>query len=131
MTLDTIVQQIESVLDKARSPFPDIPAFLLACAAINRPGLSAMLLTANVLSRKNEYGDTSSANLADGSANTWDIFTRVIVEETIKHFRDNCKVQVSIPIGKVFSTGTVQTSTGVGTANVTNAFPINLSGILS
>lgn len=105
MTIQSICDSITSLINKARTPLNAIPAALLVCSAVSRPGLSPMLIAANIIRRQTEAGAPFGA-AADGSANIAEAMERIRVEEMVKALKMDAMVQVGIPIGGIQFIGT-------------------------
>ena len=113
--LQTICDGIEKAINYCRVPFAYIPASILVCSAVQRPGLSAMLIASNIIRRQVEAG-APSGNAADGSANVAEAMERIRVEEMVKALKMDAGVQIGIPIGGIQVA--VGNLTGVSTNNV-------------
>lgn len=117
MNISTICETILGMLDKARTPVTYIPGVLLACSAINRPGLSVMSITANIIKGQAEAG-VHMGVLPDGSPNLAERMELVRVREIIKAIKLDGAVQVGIPIGGI----QIQ---AVGAGGVVQGFNVN------
>ena len=51
MTVASICEKLNELITKVRTPMTQIPAILIACSAIQRPGLSPMLIASNIIRR--------------------------------------------------------------------------------
>lgn len=105
MNIRSICNTINRVIDSARNALSPIPALLLVCSAIKRPGLSAMVVASNIISRQYEAG-APSGPLPDGSRSISEAMERIRVEEMIKAIKSDMEVEVGIPIGGIQITGT-------------------------
>lgn len=122
---ETVVTSIQEGLDHGRPPQQDLPPFYVTIEDKYRPGLSAIALTANIVSRLGEAGiDTST--LQNGSEPQITKFVRIICEEIIKELQLNAKIMIEIPVG--VTTGIA----AVPPANVpvVSAIPIQGAGLL-
>lgn len=117
MTIDSICEKLTSLMRTVRKPLRAIPAALIVCGAINRPGLSAIEVASNIIRRQAEAGRYFGA-LRDGSENPEEAMERIRVEEIFKAVMQMAKVEVGIPIGGIQFQGTA-----VG--NVVTGFNIN------
>ena len=113
---------ISSVLEKARAPIATIPAILLICSAIKRPGLSAMMIASRIIKRQSEAGAPFGA-AADGSANVAEAMERIRVEEMVNALKMESRVQIGMPIGGV---QIMATGANSGGPVVVNGFNINM-----
>lgn len=119
--VDKICDFISSMTTKARGPLQTIPAIILVCSAINRPGLSSMLIASNIIRRQSEAG-APMGPAKDGGANIAEAMERIRVEEIIKAIKMDSKVQIGIPIGGIQFTGT---GANAGGPVVISGFNIN------
>ena len=128
MTIATICEKIEKLISKVRAPMTQIPAILIACSAIQRPGLSPMLISSNIIRRFPE-ADIFSGPLDDGSQNRTEALVVIIVEEIVKAIKSDLWIQGAIPPGGATMAGTAATAAGPAPVTVTNAMPIKIVGI--
>jgi len=105
MTIQSICDSINKLITTARTPLATIPSILLVCSAINRPGLSPMLIASNIIRRQSEAG-APFGPAADGGANIAEAMERIRVEELVKAIKMDSKVQIGIPIGGIQFVGT-------------------------
>lgn len=127
MSLDTILGSIKAALDKARPPANVLPGLFLVCSMIKRPGLSALVSTANILKYVAEKGIDTGDN-EDGSTNCTSVIVAGIVNEIYRAIHFDANVQMAFgpgtmaisasgesPAGPVTVAGTnVNNPTGVG-----------------
>ena len=125
MTIATIFEAINKLISKVRAPMTQIPAILLACSAIQRPGLSPMLIASNIIRRQSEAG-AYFGPLADGSRNISEAMEVIRVEEMVKAIKEDLNIQGAIPTGAATMTGTAATAGGPAPVTVTNAMPIKV-----
>lgn len=127
--IEQIANGINKTFNFIRPAFPAIPAILLVCEAAHRPGLSAIALTAAIIQRLPEVGIETGVN-CDGSPNKILGFVKVVVEELVKHIKENGFVRVSAAPGEMNLqvTGTVL-PTGEVVGNAVNILPILTNGI--
>lgn len=105
MSIDSICDSMQNIIEKARKPMTQIPGVLLACSAINRPGLSCMTVASNIIRRQTEAG-APAGPCADGSPNIAERMERIRVEEIFKALKLDANIQVALPIGSIQFTGT-------------------------
>lgn len=105
MTIQSICDSINKLITAARTPLATIPSAILVCSAINRPGISPMLIAANIIRRQSEAG-APFGPAADGGANIAEAMERIRVEEIVKAIKMDSKVQIGIPIGGIQFVGT-------------------------
>ena len=124
-SIDTIASSIQETIDTARPPQQDLPPFYVTIEDKYRPGLSAIALTSNIVSRLGEAG-IDTATLPNGDEPQIVKFVRIICEEVIKEIQLNAKIMVEIPVG--VTTGIA----AIPPANVpvVSAIPIQGAGLL-
>ena len=98
MGIEQICNAINNAIDQARKPLATIPAILLICSAIKRPGLSAMLIASKIIRRAAEKG-IPTGTAADGSASLWLSLEAIRAEEYVGAIKLDSRVQASLPIG--------------------------------
>lgn len=122
MGIDSICNAISSAIEKARAPIATIPAILLICSAIKRPGLSAMVIASRIIQRQAEAGASFGA-AADGTANVSEAMERIRVEEMVKALKMESRIQGATPIGGI---QVIATGANAGGPVVCNGFNINM-----
>jgi len=105
MNIQTICDGIEKAIKACRVPLAYIPASILVCSAIQRPGLSAMVIASNIIKRQSEAGAPFGPS-ADGTANVSEAMERIRIEEMVKALKLDARVQIGLPIGGIMITGT-------------------------
>lgn len=129
MSIEGICNKIQNAIDKARAPIATIPAIFLICSAISRPGLSAMLIAANIIRRQGEAGAPFGI-APDGTANVMEAMEVIRIEELVKAIKMDSRVQAAIPIGGVMSVTTGANAGGPVTCTGTNINFPKCDGIL-
>ena len=118
--IDKLSELIRTSIDTARKPASDLAPFLTTIEGMMRPGMSAISLTANIVSRLGEAG-INTGTLPDGSEPQITKVIRIISEELIKEVQLNMKVMTEIRPG---------TQMGMaGPVPVVSALPIQGVGI--
>lgn len=129
MNIESITNKINKVIEGVRAPLATIPALLLVCSAIKRPGLSAMLIASNIIRRQAEAG-APFGPADDGSSNISEAMERIRVEEIIKALKFDARVQTAIPIGGIQFMGTGVNGGGPIVITGTNIMPAKGDGII-
>lgn len=130
MALTNIIEKLSNFIqNKLRIPLIPIPAIMLICSSIKRPGLSPMLITARIINRQQEFGAPIGVNI-DGSPNLMNQMFFVIVDELVKALKMEGKVEVGISPGAITSVGFGANSGGMVSVTSTNVSPIFGSGIM-
>ena len=103
--INTIADALDKAFMGARKALPVVPPLLLICGAINRPGMSAINLTANIIKRFPEIG-AYSGTLPDGSRNVMEGLVRIMAEEFLREKRKNERVTIGFKPGDITFVGT-------------------------
>lgn len=127
--IESISSSIEKLFSKVRPALPAIPPILLLCELKNRPGLSAIALTAAIIQRLPEVGIETGVNV-DGSPNKITGLVRVMAEEMIKEIKDNGVVTAVIEPGSIVTTGTGGNAGGPVTIVSTNTIVSSMLGMM-
>lgn len=120
---------IDKVFNTVRPALTAIPPLLLICEVKNRPGLSAIALTAAIIRRLPEAGIDTGVN-NDGSPNMICQFVRILSEEFVRELKDNAKITTVLQGGTVNSVGSGANAGGPFVVNSVNTIPITVDGIL-
>jgi hypothetical protein len=97
MNISNIVDSITNTLDSYKMPANVLPPFLLLCTAINRPGLSAYKIAAEIIQNNRALGIPVEDN-PDGSANMINQYTYNVVKCIVDAIKNDASVQVAIPM---------------------------------
>lgn len=127
MGIKEISNFITNQINSVRKAATKLPALLILCSALKRPGMSSMVTTANIIQRLPEAGISNLVN-ADGTPNVTAQLIRLIVEEIFKEFRNNAIVETVIPPFAGKMVGTITTPAGACAAQFTNIEPIKALG---
>ena len=100
MTVKSICESIGKLIDTIRIPLPSIPAVLIACGAINRPGLSSMMIASEIIRRQTEAGAIPGA-LPDGSPSVAEAMERIRVEAIVNAIKNDMKVESVLAPGSI------------------------------
>ena len=111
LNIETICKGITKAIEAIRVPFTYIPATILVCSAVQRPGLSAMIIASKIIKRQSEAG-APVGSAADGTANVAEAMERIRVEEMVRALKMDSRIQIGIPIGGIKITGTGANSGG-------------------
>lgn len=118
--IDKLSELIKTTISTARKPASDLAPLLTTIEGMMRSGMSAISLTANIVSRLGEAG-IDTGTLPDGSEPQITKFVRIFCEEWIKEVQLNMKVMTEIRPG---------TQMGMaGPVPVVSALPIQGVGI--
>lgn len=98
--LDKITSIINTAINSMKTPAETLPAFLLYCVSIKRPGLSPSKITSKIISGNGDLGIPTGAN-PDGSPNLINQYTYNIVKNVVDAIKEDGVVQVAIPAGSI------------------------------
>lgn len=130
MNLSTLVNNITSTIQNKMSiPLVPIPPILTAYGTIQRPGISPMLISSRIISRQADFGAPTGNNI-DGNPNLMNQLIYAIVEELVYALKQEGKVEVSIPIGGIVTTGTGSNAGGPVVVTSNNIIPVSGNGII-
>lgn len=124
MNIQSIANGLQKMMEAVRLPVMTIPAVMLICSVIKRPGTSAMMAAAEAISGQSEFG-APTGDLPDGTPNMMNAMMYKVTQSIYKDITRNGVVQVAIPAGGIQVTveganaGGPVICTGVNTNNVT------------
>lgn len=132
-TMSSFVEElsnaIQTAFESARPPAQSIPPVFILAESSERPGLSAITLASNVISRMPEIGVPTDPN-PDGSENINNKFIQVLCEEIINHIKEDAVIECSIAPGSVQTTGTGGNAGGPVTVQSMNTNITSVKGVL-
>lgn len=102
---DTINKAIETMLKTARKAVPAINGFILACSLMQRPGLSTLVSSANVVKALAKLGIPTGKG-PDGSDNKIVGHTIAILDEVFRAVREDGVIESAILPGTLTFVGT-------------------------
>lgn len=130
MALNNIIQTLSSFIqNKLNIPLIPIPAVMLVCSTIKRPGLSPMLITSRVINDIGEKGAHIGVNI-DGSENLMNQMCFSMVNQIVNALKLEGKVEIAIPTGGITSSGVGSNSGGMVYVQSFNTGPVSGSGII-
>lgn len=120
MNISTIVNSVTKSLEGAKIPANVLPATLLKCIAMTRPGLSAYKITAQIIENNKLLGIQTGPN-PDGSPNKINQYTYNVVKTIVDAIKNEGSVQTAVPTSSIM----VQVTGGnAGGGFVANGFNI-------
>ena len=129
LNIDTIINNITDLIDKAATPAYKLPSLLVWATAIQRPGLSAAKISSNIIENNKSLGINTGVN-ADGSTNIINQYTYNIVSEILKAIKDEGVIHVCIPPGSISVTATGANAGGPVVVTGMNTNPSEGYGII-
>lgn len=115
MTITEITDAITAMTKKLRPPVPQIPRLLLVCSMKERPGLSAIFSTANVVTALQKLG-IPTGPMPDGTDNK----TVGVVYSIFNEFVRALRFDASIQCGEEPGSSSI-VSVGVGATGPVNS----------
>lgn len=130
MSISSIIQGISSfVQNKMSIPLVPVPAIMLVCATLKRPGLSPMLVASRIITRQADFGAPVGVNI-DGSPNLMNQMFYVVADEIINAIKMEGKVEIAIPPGGITTIGTGANGGGPVIVTANNVLPVSGNGIV-
>ena len=120
MSLSLITSTIENLYRSIRKPLQSIPSVLAYGALTNRPGLSEIISSGNIIRAQSDFGAITNAFLPDGTPNMMNGLIKAIVKEIYRALREDSRVDVAISPNSITTMVTGANAGGPFTANGTN-----------
>ena len=96
MNISSVTERVDSLMDKFRQPASLLPAFLLRCVSLRRPGLSPMEITSTAIENIKSTGIPTEEN-EDGTPNLVNEYTYAVVKAVTDALKKQGAIQVVIP----------------------------------
>lgn len=129
LTLDKIAKAMETAIDKTRIPANVLPAVLLLCTAMKRPGISATKIAADIISNNESLGIPTDAN-PDGSPNLINQYTYNVAKCVTNAIKQDGVIQAVIPAGSLMIQVTGANAGGPVTCVGTNLINTTIRGLI-
>lgn len=130
MSINSIIQNVSSfIMNKMSIPLIPVPAIMLICSTIKRPGLSPMLIASRIITRQQDFGAPVGVNI-DGSPNLMNQMFYVIADEIVNALKMEGKVEIAIPPGGITTIGTGANGGGPVIVTSNNIMPVSGNGIM-
>lgn len=101
INIETIVKTINGFLkNNMRKPATILPAILMVCSLVKRPGLSCIISTSNIIQSLSEKG-IPTENLPDGTPNLMNQLVQSITCELIRALKEDANIQVALQPGSI------------------------------
>lgn len=125
-TINSFFQYIDNMITKT----VPMPAILLLCSAMSRPGLSPLRSLSNVCEALEKLGVPMGAN-PDGSPNLIIAYTHALFQETYRALAEDAVVQGGVQAGEMQIQSQGSNSAGPVMSTGTNLLPVHLWGIMN
>lgn len=130
MNITNVVNSITEKLNSAVVPGNRLPALLLKCTSLNRPGLSAYKTTCEIIINNKKLGIPDGPN-PDGSDNLINAFVYNIVKTIFKSIKNDAFISSCTPAGTINCQGVGTNGGGTMHLFVTNIVDSVNNGIIT
>jgi len=94
MSISEISNAIKALFNITRQPAPEIPGMLMAIGCTQKPGLSSVISTGNIVKALSKHSIPTEA-MPDGSENKTVALVIAIVEEVFRAIKEDANIQVA------------------------------------
>ena len=129
MNINNVVDLVTKTLDSGKMPANVLPPLLLKATSLQRPGLSAYKIAAQIIENNKAIGIPTGPN-PDGSDNKINQYTYNVVKCMVEALKNDAAVQVAIPMGSLTIQTTGANAGGAVTCVGTNLLDSIGNGIL-
>lgn len=129
MNITSVVNSVTETLNSARLPANILPALLLKCSSLTRPGLSAYKIATEVIQNNEKLGIPTGPN-PDGSENLINAYTYSMVKCMVEALKNDASVQLAIPMQSLMIQATGANAGGPVTCIGTNLMDSISRGII-
>lgn len=129
MTISNMVNSLTDSLNSVRLPAQTLPALLLKCISLKRPGLSAYKISSEIIQNNQKLGIPTGAN-PDGSDNLINAYTYNIVKQIVDALQNDAAVHCAIPMQSLFIHATGSNAGGPVTCVGSNLIDSITQGII-
>lgn len=128
--IQNVITSIKNLFTvELRTPATALPAIIMACSLVKRPGLSCLLSTNNVLQNISKKG-LPIDKLPDGSPNLMNALVHSIICEVVRTIKEDANLQTVIEPGALTITATGGNAGGPVTVVGTNTNYIKGMGVV-
>lgn len=99
-TIKSVLEMTSAALDAARKPVQTIAAALVYATAVQRPGISKIKITADIIADNAKLG-INTGQMPDGEDNVVNMFVANVVEKVVDTLKDDALVECAIPPGSI------------------------------
>ena len=100
MNIKRLTELVDKALEAAQRPVNVIAAFLVYATAVNRPGISKIKISSEIIS-DNETLGINTGKMPDGTDNVVNEFVYNVVEKVVDTLKDDAMVECVIPTGSL------------------------------
>lgn len=100
MNLKQVTEYLDHALEVVRQPVTKITGFMVYATSIQRPGLSKIKISSEIIS-DNETLGINTGKMPDGTDNVVNAFVYNVVEKLVDNIKDEAMVECVIPKGSI------------------------------
>ena len=100
MNIKKLIELTNNALENVRKPVKALAGFLVYATAVQRPGLSKIKISSEIIS-DNETLGINTGQMPDGTDNVVNELVYNVVEKVVDSLKDDAMVECVIPIGSV------------------------------
>ena len=93
MNIDNVLSSIDKAIDAARKPVQKIAGMMIYATAVQRPGLSRIKISSEVISENGALG-ILTGDMPDGTENVVNKFVNNMTEKIVDSLKEDAKVVV-------------------------------------
>lgn len=127
-TFNSVITAVRDTISGGKlKPAKILPAALLLCTSMRRPGMSALDITSDFIAFMDENNIPTGRN-TDGSSNLLITFAHGIIKSIVKSIKMNSVVTVAGAPGTITFTGVGSNGGGTMVVKGTNDAPFEIQG---
>lgn len=100
MNIKNLIELVNGALEAARKPATQIAAFLIYATAVQRPGVSKLKISSEIIADNATLG-INTGQMPDGTDNIVNEFVYNVVEKVIDTLKYDAMVECVIPTGSI------------------------------
>lgn len=100
MNIKNLMELVNNSLEAARKPAEKLAALLVYATAVERPGVSKIKITSEIISDNATLG-INTGQMPDGTDNVVNEFVNNVVEKVVDTLKDDALVECAIPAGSL------------------------------
>lgn len=100
MNIKNLIELTNRALNAARRPAQQLAAFLIYATAVQRPGISKLKITSDIISDNEPLG-INTGQMPDGTDNVVNQFVANLIEKVVDTLKDDALVECVIPTGSL------------------------------
>lgn len=129
MNISGITKRVNTMMDKFKKPASLLPALLLRCVSVRRPGMSPMGTTSRAIEYIKSVGIPTEEN-EDGTPNLVNEYTYAVVKAVTDSIKEQGAIQIVIPANTLMIQATGGNAGGPVTCVGTNMTDTVAYGIM-